>query len=103
MQNLVQKRRKELGDSSLISEETKAKHRIICKFHVLAMKIRNNSPEEDPNLDVSILFLCLGLPCAVLYAFFRAYILVEDIVSIRALPTDAYSTVSWTAFVPYIG
>jgi hypothetical protein len=103
MQGMVQKRRKALEESSLPGERAKWKDRLVYKFRVLAMKIRNNSPEKDPNLDMSLLFVLLGVPTSAVYILFRAYILVEDIIALRALPADAYSTVNWWAFAPHIG
>jgi hypothetical protein len=102
IQRIVQKRRETLEDSSP-GERAKWKDRLVWKFRVLAMKIRNNSPEQDPNLDMSLLFVFMGVPTSAVYILFRAYILVEDIIALRALPADAYSTVNWWAFAPHIG
>lgn len=103
MQEKVQKRRKALKDSGLPGEKAPWKDRLIYRFRVLAMKIRNNSPEKDPYLDVSLFFALAGVPCFAMYTVFRVYILVEDVVAFRALPADAYSTVDWWKFIPHVG
>lgn len=36
------------------------------------------------------------------YALARCYFLVESLASLRSLPPDAYSTVSWTHFLPHV-
>jgi hypothetical protein len=102
MQEKVQERRKALEDSSLPAK-AKWKDHLVYQFRALAMKISNNSPKNDPNLDVSLLFILAAVPIFAVYFLFRAYILVEDIIAFRALPADAYSTVNWWAFVPHIG
>jgi len=99
----IQKRRKALEDSDLSNEKAKWKGRLVSEFRALTMKIRNNSPENDPNLDISLFFVLVGVPGVTVYTLFRAYILVEDIIAFRALPADAYSTVDWWAFAPHIG
>ena len=43
---------------------------------------------------------CTGV-CA-LYCFARAYLLVEDIIGLRRLPTSAYQTVSWSRYLPLV-
>jgi hypothetical protein len=102
MQETVQKRRKALEDRCLPGEEAKWKDRLVYKFRVLAMKIRNNSPDNDPNLDVSLGFAFLGVPLFAVYTIFRVYILLEDVIAFRALPADAYTTVRWWTFFPHI-
>ena len=101
MQEGVRKRRGLLADSSLPLERAHWKDRLVYRFWTLAMKLMNNSPENDPNLDVSLVFL-LGLPCFAVYTIIRAYILVEDVVAFRALPADAYKTVDWWGLIPHI-
>ena len=41
-------------------------------------------------------FLC------VFYCLFRAYIFVEDAISLRVLPSSAYATVNWSQYIPHI-
>ena len=103
MQEDVQKRRKSLEDSGQPDKTAKWKDRLVYVFRVLAMKIRNNSSEKHPKFDVSLNFALGGMQILMVYAFFRAYILTEDIIAFRALPVSAYSTVDWWRFIPHVG
>jgi hypothetical protein len=67
-----------------------------------AAKLRNNSPDKDPQLEVPLRFF---MPCLILcffYCIFRAYILIEDIIGLRSLPSSAYSSVDWSRYIPHI-
>lgn len=67
-----------------------------------AAKLRNMSPEKDPQLEVPLRFF---IPCTVLCAFyciFRAYILVEDVIGLRSLPSSAYESVDWSRYIPHL-
>ena len=103
MQENVRKHRKRLEDSGHPGETARRKDRLVHKFRILAMKIRNNSSANDPNLDVSVSFALTGMLILVVYFLFRAYLLMEDLVAFRALPAKAYSTVDWWRFVPHVG
>ena len=103
MQENTRKHRKTLEDSDPPGEKAAWKDHLVYKFRILAMKVRNNSPENDPNLDVSLNFESGGMQIVLVYVVFRAYILVEDVIAFRALPVEAYSTVDWWKFVPHIG
>lgn len=65
-------------------------------------KSHNISPEKDPRLGVPIGFLLVTSLLCFLYCVFRLYILVEDLVGLRALPPSAYSSPNWTSFIPHI-
>jgi hypothetical protein len=71
IQRTVQKRREALEDCSHPSERAKWKDRLVCKFRILAMKIRNNSPEKYPNLDMSLLFIFMVVPTSAVYILFE--------------------------------
>ncbi|PQE27611.1 Major facilitator superfamily domain general substrate transporter protein [Rutstroemia sp. NJR-2017a BBW] len=103
MQERVQKYRKALEGSDTPGEKARWTDCLIYKVRTLAMKIRNNSLENDPNLDMSLFFVLAGVPVFAFYSLCRFYILVEDVISFRGLPADAYSTVDWWAFVPHVG
>lgn len=103
MQENVQKCRQKLEESRLSGEKIRSKDRLIYKLQQLAMKIRNNCPNQNPDQDVSAVFAVGGVLAFAVYTLFRVYILVEDIVTFWALPTDAYNTVNWWAFIPHIG
>lgn len=47
---------KKLEDSRLSGEKIKSKDRLVYKLRQLAMKIRNNCPEQNPDRDVSVFF-----------------------------------------------
>jgi hypothetical protein len=102
MQEKVRWRRRALEGYGIPGEKANWRDRLAYKFRALAMKIRNNSPENDPNLDVSLLFILAAVPGCAVYTIFRTYILVEDMIAFRALPADAYSTVDWWAFFPHV-
>ena len=62
----------------------------------------NVSPDKDPHLDAPIgLLLGTTVLCG-LYVVFRMYILAEDVVGLRSLPSNAYDTVDWLSFIPHI-
>ena len=103
MQAKVQRRRQALERSGLTGGQTHWRARFARRLRIIGMKVRNNSPETDPSLDVSLVFLLVGVSIAVVYPFFRIYLLVEDVIAFRALPEDAYTTVNWMAFAPHVG
>ena len=102
MQEKTRKHRKILEGSGRPTEKTGWKDYLVYKFRILAMKVRNNSLENDPYLDVSLNFASGGMQISIVYFLFRAYILVEDVIAFRALPVEAYRTIDWWKFVPHI-
>ena len=103
MQEKVQKRRKALEESNFSVRKARWNDRLIHQFRSLSMKIMNNSPDNDPNLDMSLVFVFGGVSCFAIYTVFRLYVLVEDVIALRALPADVYTTVNWWAFIPHFG
>jgi len=93
MQEAARERRKELADSEPPHGGDNWKDHLIYRFRVFKMRICNNSPDNDPNLDTSFLFVFLVVPGFAIYTIFRLYILVEDVIAFRALPAEAYMTV----------
>ncbi|KAF6829666.1 hypothetical protein CMUS01_08052 [Colletotrichum musicola] len=64
--------------------------------------LRNLSRDNDPHLDMPLgLLLPVSLFCA-LYVVCRVFILIEDLIGLRALPPSAFETVSWSKFLPHI-
>lgn len=103
MQEKVRKRRKALEDACVPTKEASWRDRLVYHLKVRAMKMRNNSVDDDPNLDMS-LFMAFGSAFVfALYTAGRVYILVEDFIAFRALPVGAYKTVQWMAFLPHVG
>ncbi|MCJ1386696.1 hypothetical protein MMC17_009822 [Xylographa soralifera] len=68
----------------------------------VAASLRNNSLNQDPALTVPLRALIpLTILCAI-YTIFRAYILIEDVLSLRLLPASTFETVSWAGYLPHI-
>jgi len=76
--------------------------RLTTRLKICCQKLRNNSPRDDPNLDVSLRLLFPATAFAALYLVCRLYILVEDLASFRAMPVTTFETVKWTHFVPHL-
>lgn len=64
-------------------------------------KLRNNSPNHDPEKKVALRALLPVSTCAAIYVIARAYVIVEDFANLRALPRSAYQTVEWSLFIPH--
>lgn len=65
-------------------------------------KLRNLSPEHDPMLRIPFWILMPATTLCFICCLVRAYILVEDFVSLRELPPSAYATVDWTLYLPLL-
>lgn len=68
----------------------------------IADSIRNNTPDKDPAFTTPLLALIPFDITAIVYITARAFILVEDCASLRALHASAYATVDWTQIIPHI-
>lgn len=62
--------------------------------------LRNNTPENDPNLDVPISALLPVTLAGASYCLVRGYMLVEDFVNLRAQPPSVYEMVNWDIYCP---
>jgi hypothetical protein len=71
------------------------------KFNNAAARLRNNSPGHDPALNIPLIALVPVTAIGACYCFARAYILLEDILNLRALPPSAYDSVNWSSFLPH--
>jgi hypothetical protein len=69
----------------------------------LAVRLRNNSPNDDPNLDIPLRILLPGLPLMLLYVVCRLYIFVEDGLAFRSQPSGVYKSIDWMQYLPHIG
>ena len=62
---------------------------------------RNNSPDQDPDMTVKLKALLPVTVAAIIYCFARSYVLMESLVSLRALPASAYASVNWSTLIPH--
>lgn len=65
-------------------------------------KLRNNPRDGDPALGVPLRML---IPVTILctsYCVSRAYILIEDGIGLRSLPSSAFETVDWSQYLPHL-
>ena len=85
----------EAGENNKHSKET-------SKFREFAARLRNNSADNDPNMDVPLKALIPVTTVAAIYCIARLYIVTEDFVALRALPQSAYASVNWSAFLPHL-
>ncbi|KXX73306.1 hypothetical protein MMYC01_210452 [Madurella mycetomatis] len=74
----------------------------VNKARRLLSKTHNISPDKDPHLDTPIGFLIGTSFLSLLYVVFRMYILTEDFVGLRSMPSNAYDTVNWLSFIPHV-
>lgn len=88
-------------ETVLLSHWPGTKH-ILDKAKSTAARLRNISPERDPALDVPLKAILPLTFIAAFYCIARAYILVEDVIALRALPPSAYETVNWSELVPHL-
>ena len=65
-------------------------------------KLRNNSPDGDPALEVPLRMLIPATILCFCYSVSRAYILIEDIIGLRSLPSSAFETVDWSQYLPHL-
>jgi hypothetical protein len=75
---------------------------VLNRVRLFLSKTHNISPDKDPHLDAPIGYLIGTSVLCVLYVCFRMYILMEDLVGLRSLPSNAYDEVSWLSFIPHI-
>lgn len=64
-------------------------------------RTHNITPDKDPYFNAPIGFVIGNTVLCSTYVVFRAYILIEDIVGLRSLPSDAFRTVEWLEFFPH--
>lgn len=71
-------------------------------FRRLVSWMRNNSPDQDPLMETPLKMLIPATILCSLYCFSRVYILVEDFIGLRELPSSAFETVDWSSFLRHI-
>ncbi|EXJ55963.1 hypothetical protein A1O7_08894 [Cladophialophora yegresii CBS 114405] len=62
----------------------------------------NNSRDKDPALDVPLKSMLLTQPVCAVYTVCRIYVLLEDLIGLRAMPATVFQNVDWTAYWPHI-
>ena len=71
-------------------------------FQRITNKRFNNSPGGDRALDVPIKTMLLSQPICAIYTLCRIYVLLEDLIGLRALPATVFQNVDWTVYIPHI-
>ncbi len=84
-------------------EPTARSKRLAIAWKRQLMRVRNNSPDDDPQLDVPLKIILPATLMAATYCICRAYIYVEDLIAFRRMPVRVYDTVQWSEFLPHIG
>ncbi|OAP62704.1 hypothetical protein AYL99_01931 [Fonsecaea erecta] len=71
-------------------------------FERIANKRFNNSLDKDPALDVPVKSMLLTQPICAIYTVCRIYVLLEDLIGLRALPATVFQNVDWAVYLPHI-
>jgi hypothetical protein len=61
----------------------------------------NNSPDHDPAMETPLIMLIPATALCFLYSLSRLYVLTEDFIGLRELPTSAFDTIDWSRFFPH--
>jgi hypothetical protein len=61
-----------------------------------------NNPTGYPMNQQIPLMTVLTVPLGSLYIVARLYIILEDVINLRSLPTSAYKAIDWNVFLPHI-
>jgi len=62
----------------------------------------NNSLDKDRALDVPLKSMLLTQPICAIYTVCRIYVLLEDLIGLRAMPATVFQNVEWTIYWPHI-
>lgn len=63
--------------------------------------LRNLSPDQDPDVQSSLRWILSWSVCGMFFAFCRAYLYIEDFISLRSQPAGVYITVN--NYLPFLG
>jgi hypothetical protein len=75
---------------------------LVSKLKKMLSRMRNNSLNHDPALDVPLKAnIPMYLMC-IAYCYARSYIFIADVIQLRSLPASAYQTVNWADFFPHV-
>ncbi|KAL8997848.1 MAG: hypothetical protein Q9188_006227 [Gyalolechia gomerana] len=77
--------------------------RIIKRVNKAFDKLRNNSPDRDPQLELPLRLILPLYIIGIAYAACRGYILIADVIELRSLPASAYQSVEWSYYWPHLG
>lgn len=72
------------------------------RVEVILQNARNKCPDKDPHYDVPIRSLLITTPLCALYCIFRAFIILEDLISFRDLPASTFMAIEWSTYVPHV-
>ena len=82
--------------------ESMKQGKVTTKFARFLRKARNLSPDKDSRLEVPIRLLVPYTVFCAVYSIARAYILIEDVIGLRELPSTAFDTVDWSLYLPHL-
>jgi hypothetical protein len=72
------------------------------RFEAILQNCKNKTPDKDPHYDIPIRSLLITTPLCALYCVFRAFVLVEDLISFRDLPASTFMAIEWSTYVPHM-
>ena len=88
------------GDHSPGGKLSDTLHYLRHSFYRWTDHMRNISPDRDPALAIPLRWNVWLLALSALYCFARLFILVEDIIGLRALPPSSYQVVDYGPYSP---
>jgi hypothetical protein len=84
------------------ADETPPTLRPSFRARDISARLRNNSKDNDPALEVPLKVIIPLCFLGAVYCTSRAYILLADLLSLRELPESAYQSPNWSSFLPHI-
>jgi len=72
------------------------------RMQAFLQKLRNNTLDKDPEMDLSLVTLVFSTPLGALYTLFRLIILIEDAMAFRELPASVFMAINWSNYVPHL-
>jgi hypothetical protein len=87
-------------DSDIARAGHAEKPRPVNAFRRFWSKPCNNSIGRHASLDVPFRSLLVTTPLCAAYCICRWYLLLEDVIGLRSIPSSAYLTVDWTRYWP---
>ena len=87
------------NNGSHVETKNPAEHRSV-QLPKWVARIRNLSPDNDPQWEISLSIWIPITVLSVIYSFSRAFILFEDLYGLRLQPESAFQTVDWNQYSP---